>query len=101
VRQDVTLSHRLGPHQIITTRLETIADHKAGIAWELLSKTFRDSIAMTRDLSVDYVWIDSSCIIQDSVCDWSIEASQMADVYGGARLTITGTSASRSHLGFF
>ncbi|KIN03019.1 hypothetical protein OIDMADRAFT_97469, partial [Oidiodendron maius Zn] len=42
-----------------------------------------------RSLGIQYVWIDSLCIIQDSVPDWEGEAGAMHMVYKNAELMIT------------
>ncbi|KAI1133032.1 heterokaryon incompatibility protein-domain-containing protein [Nemania abortiva] len=49
-------------------------------AWELAAK-----------LGVDYVWIDSLCIVQDDADDWKRESSKMADYYQHAWLTVAAT----------
>jgi hypothetical protein len=36
------------------------------IPWERLPKTFADAVTVTRLLGIQYLWIDSLCIIQDS-----------------------------------
>ena len=51
--------------------------------------------------SVPYIWIDSLCILQDSDQDWREQASQMADIYEGAYLTIAATNADRGSMGCF
>lgn len=46
-----------------------------------LPKTFKDAIKLTRQCGVRHLWIDSLCIIQDSITDWAAESSTMGDVY--------------------
>ncbi|KAK4225631.1 heterokaryon incompatibility protein-domain-containing protein [Podospora fimiseda] len=65
----------------------------------LVTKTFRDAILVARALNVRYIWIDSLCIIQDSLADWADQASKMADIYRGSYLTLAATSAKNSHEG--
>jgi hypothetical protein len=64
-----------------------------GIAWNELSKTFQDAIAVSWKLGFRYIWIDALCILQDSFEDWEYHASKMAEVFANSQLTI---SASRS-----
>jgi hypothetical protein len=42
-----------------------------------LSKTFQDAVEITRRLEVNFLWIDSLCIIQGDKQDWQREASRM------------------------
>lgn len=70
-----------------------LAMHK-NIDFDGLPKTFQDAITVTRELKIQYIWIDSLCIIQDDVDDWNREASRMEDVFSSAYLTIAATSAT-------
>jgi len=56
-------------------------------------KTFADAIDITRHLGLLYIWIDSLCIIQDSVRDWQSESPHMCDVYKRSYCNIAATSA--------
>lgn len=66
-----------------------------------LPKTFQDAISITRRLGVEFIWIDSLCIIQDSVEDWQREASMMEDIYKNAQLNIAATGSSDGNGGCF
>lgn len=50
---------------------------------------------------VSYIWIDSLCIIQDSVEDWRQEASLMGKVYQNAVCTISADCAADGKMGCF
>lgn len=63
------------------------------IATEELSKTFQDAISITRELGIQYLWIDSLCIIQDSHDDWKIESAQMYRVYSSSYCNLAASSA--------
>lgn len=52
---------------------------------DILLHTFKDSITTTRSLGLEYIWIDSLCIVQDDAMDWAFEAARMCDVYSGAQ----------------
>ncbi|KAI0837687.1 HET-domain-containing protein [Hypoxylon sp. FL0890] len=89
------LSHCWGPSQSpIKTLTTTIDDFKRDIPWSSLSKTFQDAVDICRRLLIDYIWIDSLCIIQDSDEDWSIESMKMAEIYENAYLTIAATKST-------
>ena len=62
--------------------------------------TFRDAIVTTRKLGYQYLWIDSLCIIQDSVEDWAYESSQMQHYYKNAILTIATDHLTGDHESF-
>lgn len=51
----------------------------------------RDAVHAVRALGLDWLWIDSLCIVQDSAEDWKREAGMMAGVYMGAEVTVAAT----------
>ncbi|KAF7569443.1 HET domain containing protein [Pyrenophora tritici-repentis] len=65
-----------------------------------LPKTFQDAVRVTRELGIEYLWIDSLCIIQWNAEDWECEAGRMEDVFASAYCTIAATSAVDSNAGF-
>ncbi|KAE9366714.1 HET-domain-containing protein [Stipitochalara longipes BDJ] len=97
----VSLSHRWGQLQIITTTQSTISQRKHGIDIISLPKTFQDAVLITRQLGVRYLWIDSLCIIQDSPRDWEVESAKMHKVYQHALFNISADGAEDSSVGCF
>jgi hypothetical protein len=95
------LSHCWGNEQPCTTTSSTLEARKQRISWAEIPKTFRDAIIFTAKLGIQYIWIDSLCIIQDDPIDWEIESSKMADVYQYAALTISATSSPGDTQGCF
>lgn len=97
-----TLSHCWGD----TLQRKTLTQHNIG-AWKRaipddeLTQTFRDAVKVTQYLGVQYIWIDSLCIIQDSNADWLHEASIMSDVYKYSYCTIAATAATNDNSGCF
>lgn len=81
------------------TTSQTLESHMNGISWASIPPTFQDAINITRRLSVQYIWIDSLCIIQDSVEDWESESSNMAEIYRNSHVTIAGASSKDSREG--
>ena len=61
----IALSHCWGTNRHFVTEKATLHVNLKGIHFEDLPKTFRDAIVLTRRLGVQYLWIDSLCIIQD------------------------------------
>lgn len=72
-----------------------------GIDWDDLPRTFQDAVITTRAIGIQYLWIDSLCIIQDDLGDWRQESSKMAEVYTNAWLTIAASYARDSTEGLF
>ena len=65
-----------------------------------LPRNFRDAITIARLLTIDFLWIDSLCIVQDSIADWREQSAKMVDVYKNSTITIAATNAERSTDGF-
>ncbi len=61
-----TLSHCWGNTSHFTTTKATLQQRKQGIPMDALNKTFADAVRLTRKMEVQYLWIDSLCIVQDS-----------------------------------
>ncbi|KAH9207939.1 heterokaryon incompatibility protein-domain-containing protein, partial [Leptodontidium sp. 2 PMI_412] len=109
----IALSHRWGyppadkewPTPFWTTddNINKFMDPKQGIDFMDMPKTFRDAIEVTRGLGLEYLWIDSLCIIQNQPknTDFKNEFHRMRDVYNGAYCTIASTGATGTTDGFF
>lgn len=95
----MTLSHCWGSAQFLTLTQSSLPRLEAGIFTSELPKSFQDAIHITRELGVRFLWIDSLCILQDSVSDWQQEAALMADVYRGSLCNIAATGASDANVG--
>jgi hypothetical protein len=91
-----TLSHCWGPNPDLTWQLkkEKLEMYHTSIPVQAFSKTFQDAIYITRSLGIDYLWIDSLCIIQEDEEDFQREATRMSTTYGNSFLNIAATSAS-------
>jgi hypothetical protein len=66
-----------------------------------LPRNFRDAVRFTLYFGVQYIWIDSLCIIQDSPEDWAHESVLMAGVYANAACTVSSTASADSSGGCF
>jgi hypothetical protein len=100
-----TLSHCWGGpgRRPLRTTDATLAMRERGIRDKKLPKTFREAIRVCRELGIEYLWIDSLCIIQDQASqeDWAEEAPKMGLVYGNSVLTIFAADAADSTEGCF
>lgn len=95
-----TLSHCWGKARPLMTTSSNLSQHMRSVPLLSLPKTFQDAVAVTRELGIRYLWIDSLCIIQDSVEDWELECSRMAQIYQGSIVSICGPTALDSSTGF-
>ena len=59
----LALSHCWGKSQHLLLTKALLEAMKSHIPWNQLPKTFQDAIVVARKLSVQYLWVDSLCII--------------------------------------
>lgn len=71
------------------------------IPFEKLPKTFQDTIILALGTDIEYVWIDSLCIIQGDQEDWKRETENMASVYKYAAFVVAASDAQDSSQGLF
>jgi hypothetical protein len=91
----IALSHRWGEdyEQYNTTTANFLA-RLEDIPFADLPPTFQHAVIATRRLSIQFLWIDSLCIIQDDDDDWARESKRMQDTFALAYFTIAATSAA-------
>lgn len=96
----IALSYSWGGHRpdCITT-VETLARNKSRIPWDKLPLTFQDAAAFALSLGIQYIWIDSVCIIQEDEEDWQREAGRMYAVYKNSYLTLAALAGHDSTSG--
>lgn len=94
------LSHRWGSAPYFCTRPENLSQHKNGICFEELPATFQHAVLVTRALGLQYLWIDSICIIQGPGGDFDKEAERMEDVFSQAYCVLAASSANGQAGGF-
>jgi hypothetical protein len=102
-RKYIALSHcwgrGAGPPM---TSSENLEKHMStGIPKLNLTKSFRDAMDISRKLGIQYIWIDSLCIIQNDKRDWKEEAQKMGDIYGNAYLVISAALAKNGDEGLY
>ncbi|KAH7150250.1 heterokaryon incompatibility protein-domain-containing protein, partial [Dactylonectria estremocensis] len=97
----VTLSHCWGGESPLRTTTDTIEQRLRGIPMDTLPRTFADAVIITRNLGYQYLWIDSLCIIQDSIADWEAESSRMGAIYMNCAMNIAAAQASNCYDGIF
>lgn len=96
----LALSHPWGDPPHFCTFTTNIHEHKQGIDPDRLPRTFQHAVAATRALGVQYIWIDSLCIIQGNDGDFQSEARRMEDVFSRADCVLAASCASGQADGF-
>ena len=66
-----------------------------------MPKSFQDAAILAYGIGIEYLWIDSLCIIQDDHQDWAREAPTMGELYHHASLVIAAAGARNSAEGVF
>jgi hypothetical protein len=97
----MTLSYRWGSLTSLKLREDNIDLLQEGLHISRLPRTFQDAILVTRRFSIQYLWIDALCIIQDSDSDWKREAPTMRYVYSHSACNIAASAAINQDSGFF
>lgn len=82
------MSHRWGDEQPLRLLRENLKLFQENIDWFKLPKTFQDAIVFARKLGIEFIWIDSLCIVQDSKEDWFEQSGKMAAIYEHAAVTL-------------
>lgn len=96
-----TLSHCWGASRMITTTTENIGQLKKQLPLLDLPKTFSDALQFIKAIGISFIWIDSLCIIQDSVKDWEAESRTMLEVYRHAECNLAAAGSEDSRGGLF
>ncbi|KAF7922945.1 hypothetical protein BELL_0543g00030 [Botrytis elliptica] len=105
-----SLSHSWGPEPDPSAPLggragavltkSNLALWRVDVPLDDLPLTFRHAIIVCVTLGFQYIWIDSLCIIQDSLEDWQEQSAMMRDVYKFAWLNIAALSTTSDYEGF-
>lgn len=100
----VALSHRWGApedHAFFCTYPNNVKKFKEeGIHVENLPQTFKDAVTTTKALGIQYLWIDSLCIIQGPDGDWKDQAKAMEEVFSSAYCVIAASRSTGTTDGF-
>jgi hypothetical protein len=95
----VLWQHCWGTVQPVKLTARSEARLRAGIPDRELPASFKQAVAICRELDVRYLWIDSLCIRQDNLGDWNVQAALMGQVYASASCNIAATSAKDGTVG--
>lgn len=62
--------------------------------------TFRNAVTITRELGLQYLWVDSVCIIQGDDGDFDQESKRMETVFSNAYCVLAASAAHGQNDGF-
>ncbi|XDG08166.1 hypothetical protein ABKA04_007781 [Annulohypoxylon sp. FPYF3050] len=96
----IALSHCWGRVKPLVTTSVNYEDHRKDIRLRDLPASFQHAVSVTRSFGFEFLWIDSLCIVQDSIEDWERECPRMSDIYSNAAVTIAASDAGDSSQGF-
>ncbi|KAK3371099.1 heterokaryon incompatibility protein-domain-containing protein, partial [Lasiosphaeria ovina] len=94
------LSYAWGTKQPHATTKARLGAYLEGIRISSLPRTIQDAITVTRKLSIDFLWVDSLCIIQDDPLEKARELGIMGTIYHNAYVVISAASAQTCEDGF-
>jgi hypothetical protein len=94
------LSHRWGGDEFLHSTRANIKDRKRRIKLLDLPRTFKDAIEVTKILGLQYLWIDSLCILQGTHGDFDAEAERMQITFGQAYCVLAACDAKKAEGGF-
>lgn len=86
--------------QQLRTTADSLESMKEHVSEKVIPATILDAIKVCKALSIQYIWVDTLCIIQDELADWERESAYMTAIYKNAFVTICTPSASASTEGF-
>lgn len=96
-----TLSHCWGQKpDFLQLSFEAEEAMRRGISFKRLPRTFRDAIFIAHRLGINYLWIDSLCILQSrpgSSEDWAEHDTAMRKVYENCIINIAADRTSSAH----
>lgn len=74
------------------TILANLEELQRGMDYSLLNKTCRDAIRVTRQLGIEYIWVDTLCIVQDSPEEMQ-EVMETGKIFHNAYCVLVASSA--------
>ncbi|KAL8310259.1 hypothetical protein RB597_010194 [Gaeumannomyces tritici] len=97
----LALSYCWGVQKVLATTSNNYHSFQDSLPTLQLPKTIREAIEITYRIGYRHLWVDSICIMQDSMEDWRKHTVLMGYIYANAVLTIAATSAAGGSEGCF
>ncbi|PMD52806.1 HET-domain-containing protein [Hyaloscypha bicolor E] len=95
------LSYCWGEDATFMTVKGTLEDFEKDIPMDKLPQTIKDAFCLTRELGLDYIWVDAICIVQKDVSEWEEESQKMGHIYSNAKIVLAATRSGNVHEGMF
>lgn len=76
------------------TKSTSIKERMSGFLLSDLPRAVQDAVIVMRSLSIDYLWVDSICVLQDDRADWERESAEIGRIYGSAYVTLCSLTPS-------
>lgn len=95
------LSYRWGGEGNICLLRSNLKYFEENIPESQVPQLFKDVREFITRLEIEYLWIDSLCILQDDEDDWRVEAAAMADIYSNAFFTVAATCNNKCQESLF
>lgn len=86
--------------QLMMTLNHNLSQQFEDIPFQDLPRIYQDAIIVCRSIHVQYLWVDSLCIVQGDKADWERESLRMAKYYEHAFFTMIPSAANSCHDGF-
>ena len=83
------------------TTTSNLDRQKTNISHDSIPDLFKDVVRICQALGIRYLWIDSLCVVQDSIEDWDMQAGMMASIYSNALFTIAASTSHNPSQGLF
>jgi len=100
-----TLSHSWGKDPAFCKLTDAnLEDYQKNLPLSLLPRSFLDAVTTCSRIGLEYLWVDSLCIIQEgqgSEDDWRLQSKEMHAVYLNCALNIAIDHAGNPHVGVF
>ncbi|KAI0179667.1 heterokaryon incompatibility protein-domain-containing protein [Hypoxylon sp. FL1284] len=94
------LSYCWGGDQAHKTTSATLTANYVDIRWDSLPLSIQDAIKVTLNIDLEYIWVDSICIVQDDDKDKQREIASMPRIYNESVVTIVAARAKSARDGF-
>ncbi|MCJ1357631.1 MAG: hypothetical protein MMC33_007627 [Icmadophila ericetorum] len=85
---------------VLTTRKQNLDSNLKAIPLSSMPRTIQDAVVFCRGVKIQYIWIDSLCIVQDDDEDWLAESARMCEIYSNSYFTIAAQNAPSCKSGF-
>ncbi|KAI9713838.1 MAG: hypothetical protein M1820_000568 [Bogoriella megaspora] len=97
----LALSYCWGSGLSVELTKQNLPQFRDRLPTDRIPRTITDAFEVARRLEVDYLWIDSLCILQDNDDDWEREAGDMSQIYSNALCTVAALGGETSESGLF